>query len=264
MALLLRRWLLPGNDPQPEAVATSAQASPGSSSGALPRPPRDRMRSLAILGVLVVMAAMIEDTPASWGAVFLRTELGTSAALAGTVYIGFQVFMTIGRLLGDRAVDRFGEIAVVRVGGVLIAAGMATGLTVGRPAAVIAGFALAGLGAAPLFPLMFNAAANVPGVATGHGLAWIQRGRGVSGFLASPPLVGLIGDASSLRIGLSIDPPAAGVVVVVLAVPVEQALLVAGRGRRVRDTSSPSTAATRTPALRWRRSLRCRRWRPST
>ena len=123
--------------------------------------------------------------------------------------------MTIGRLLGDRAVDRFGEAAIVRSGGVLIVTGMSAGLAIGEPVAVIGGFALAGLGAAPLFPLVFNAAANVPGVATGHGLAaiaWMGR----VGFLVSPPLVGSIGDASTLRAGLLIA-PVAGVVVIVLA-----------------------------------------------
>jgi fucose permease len=147
--------------------------------------------------------------------VFLRTELGASAAVAGSVFVAFQVFMTIGRLMGDRVVDRFGETAVVRVGGCLIVGGMGGGLAAGEPAAVISGFAIAGLGAAPLFPLVFNAAASVPGVATGHGLAaiaWMGR----IGFLVSPPLVGVIGDAASLRTGLVIA-PAAGLVVVLLA-----------------------------------------------
>ena len=209
-AVLLRRWLLPGIDPAPEPVA-----APSPADGNVASRTRGRVGILAVLGVLVVMAAVIEDTPASWGAVFLRTELGASAAAAGTVYVAFQVFMTIGRLTGDRAVDRFGEVAIVRAGGVLTMTGMSAGLAIGEPVAVIAGFALAGLGAAPLFPLVFNAAANVPGVATGHGLAaiaWMGR----VGFLVSPPLVGLIGDASTLRAGLMIA-PVAGAIVIVLA-----------------------------------------------
>jgi fucose permease len=191
---------------------------------------RGRVGTLAVLGVLVVMAAVIEDTPASWGAVFLRTELGASAAAAGTVYVAFQVFMTIGRLTGDRAVDRFGEVAIVRAGGALIIVGMSAGLAIGEPIAVIAGFAIAGLGAAPLFPLMFNAAGSVRGVATGHGLAaiaWMGR----VGFLLSPPLVGAIGDASSLRAGLTIA-PIAGLVVVVLS----GSLSIAPRRRRSSGT----------------------------
>jgi fucose permease len=123
--------------------------------------------------------------------------------------------MTVGRLAGDRIVDRFGEVTVIRSGGLLIAGGMGAGLAIGTPVAVISGFAVAGLGAAPLFPLMFNAAATVPGVPTGHGLAaiaWMGR----VGFLVSPPLVGLIGDTFSLRRGLAVA-PLAGVVVVLLA-----------------------------------------------
>jgi fucose permease len=209
-ALLLRRWLLPGTDPTPERAAAEDLGQEVTGQRA-----QGRAARLVVLGVLVTMAAVVEDTPASWGAVFLRTELGASAAVAGSVFVAFQVFMTIGRLMGDRVVDRFGETAVVRVGGCLIVGGMGGGLAAGEPAAVISGFAIAGLGAAPLFPLVFNAAANVPGVATGHGLAaiaWMGR----IGFLVSPPLVGVIGDAASLRTGLVIA-PAAGLVVVLLA-----------------------------------------------
>jgi MFS family permease len=209
-ALSLRPWLLRGKDPPPDA--SDVAAGPPRAIGSVPP---GRAARLAVLGVLVVMAALIEDTPASWGAVFLRSELGASAATAGTVFVAFQVFMTVGRLAGDRIVDRFGEVTVIRSGGLLIAGGMGAGLAIGTPVAVIAGFAVAGLGAAPLFPLMFNAAAAVPGVPTGHGLAaiaWMGR----VGFLVSPPLVGLIGDTFSLRRGLAVA-PLAGVVVVLLA-----------------------------------------------
>lgn len=207
VAASLRSWLLPGLDPHPDDVGADAANGP--------QPGGRRVQRLLVLGVLVVLAAAIEDTPASWGAVFLRNELATAAAVAGLAYIGFQVFMTAGRLAGDRLVDRFGEVAMVRAGGVLIAAGMGMGLAIDTPVAVIIGFSVAGLGAAPLFPLVFNAAANVPGVSTGHGvaaIAWMGR----IGFLLAPPIVGLIGDSISLRAGLTIA-PAAGVVVAMLA-----------------------------------------------
>lgn len=176
---------------------------------------RGTARRLALLGLLVVLAAVVEDAPASWGAVLLRDELGTSAAVGGLVFIGFQVSMVIGRLLGDRVVDRFGEASVVRAGGVLTASAVGVGLAIGEPASIVVGFALAGLGAASLFPVVFHAAGNLPGVSTGHGVAvvgWMSR----MGFLVVPPLVGAVGDASSLRAGLVLV-PVAGVAIAVLA-----------------------------------------------
>ena len=97
----------------------------------------------------------------------------------------------------------------------LTAASVTAGLAVGEPAAIVVGFALAGLGTAPLFPLAFHAAGDLPGVSTGNGVAavaWMGR----IGFLVAPPLIGLIGDAVNLRVGLVLV-PIAGAVVAVLA-----------------------------------------------
>jgi MFS family permease len=156
---------------------------------------------LAWLGVLVLLAGMVEDAPSSWGAVLLRDELGASAGAAGLAFLAFQSAMTVGRLAGDRVVDRIGPVTAVRAGGATVAVGMSLGLLVGEPPAVVAGFAVAGFGAAPLFPLVFHTAGNLPGVSTGHGVAvvaWMSR----LGFLVVPPLVGAVADATSLRTGL--------------------------------------------------------------
>lgn len=208
-AILTTRWLLPGHDPVDEEALALEDEEAG------PRSSRSAARQLAVLGLIVVMAAVIEDAPPSWGAVLLRTELGTSAAVAGLVYIGFQSAMTVGRLTGDRVVDRIGEVAVVRGGGVLVAVSVSVGLLIGSPVSIIAGFTLAGLGAAPLFPLVFHAGGEVKGVSTGQGVAavaWMGR----VGFLIAPLIVGAVGDVANLRVGLVVV-PVAGAVVALLA-----------------------------------------------
>ncbi len=207
-SLLTWRWLRPG----PDDLAREQPAVPGG----LDRADRAAARRrLTVLGLLVVMAGVIEDAPASWGAVLLRTELGASAAVAGLVFIAFQSAMTLSRLTGDRLVDRYGAVAVVRTGALLSAGGVGLGLAIAEPASVVVGFALAALGTGTLFPLVFHAAGNLPGVSTGHGVAlvaWMSR----LGFLVVPPVVGLVGDAVDLRTGLLIV-PAAALVVAVLA-----------------------------------------------
>ena len=60
-----------------------------------------------------------------------------------------------------------------------------------------------------------HAADELPGLKPGAGLtivSWLMR----VGFLLSPPIVGLVADASSLRVGLIVV-PLVGVVVAVLA-----------------------------------------------
>jgi MFS family permease len=109
--------------------------------------------------------------------------------------------MTVGRLAGDRMVDRFGQRRVVEVGGVLIAGGMGLALGVPSIATTLVGFALAGLGVATLVPAVYHAADELPGLPPGLGLAvinWLLR----VGFLLSPPVIGVIADATSLRVAL--------------------------------------------------------------
>src|SRR4029453_17577334 len=109
--------------------------------------------------------------------------------------------MTIGRLTGDRVVDRFGQRNVVRTGGIVTAAGMGFALAVPTTATTLVGFAIAGLGVATLVPAAMHTADELPGLPAGVGLtvvSWLLR----VGFLASPPLVGFVADQPSLRLGL--------------------------------------------------------------
>jgi MFS family permease len=199
-ALLASRAMLPGSDDADretpdEVAADAAPAAPGTPGR------RTAVLALAALGVLAACGAFVEDAGASWSALYLRTELAAGAATAGLGFVALQSAMTVGRLTGDRVVDRFGQRRVVRVGGALIAAGMGLALAVPSVASTLAGFALAGLGVATLVPAVYHAADELPGLRRGTGLAvinWLLR----IGFLLSPPLIGVLADLTSLRVAL--------------------------------------------------------------
>ncbi len=159
------------------------------------------VRTLAALGVLAACGAVVEDAGASWGAIYMKDDLGTAAAAAGLAFVALQTAMTVGRLTGDRVVDRFGQRNVVRSGGVLIAVAMGCALAFPSPATTLVGFALAGLGVATLVPAAMHTGDELPGLPAGVGLTVVSLLLRV-GFLASPPLVGLTADAISLRVGL--------------------------------------------------------------
>src|SRR5881394_3970760 len=80
-------------------------------------------------------------------------------------------------------------------------AGMALALLVPHPAAALVGFALVGLGFANVVPVLFSAAAAVPGVTPAHGIAAVSS-LGYLGMMAGPPLIGIIAEARSLTLGL--------------------------------------------------------------
>jgi MFS family permease len=117
----------------------------------------------------------------------------------------------IGRIFGDRLVDRFGQRLVAQAGGALAAAGMGTALLFPSVAGTITGFGLAGLGVATLVPAAMHTADELPGLRAGTGLtviSWLMR----LGFLLSPPVVGAVADTAGLRTGLLVIPLAGAIV----------------------------------------------------
>jgi MFS family permease len=118
-------------------------------------------------------------------------------------------------MLGDGLVDRFGQRAVARAGGAIVLVGMGLALAFPTVWGTIAGFGLAGLGVSTLIPAAMQAADELPGFRPGTGLtivSWLLR----VGFLVSPPIVGAVADATSLRVGLLIV-PIAGLLALVFA-----------------------------------------------
>jgi MFS family permease len=215
LALLDLRLMLPGPDTEDTGAPDAEPAEPADDPTARPRSARrTAVLLLAALGVLAACGAFVEDAGASWSALYLRDGLAAGAVTAGLGFVALQTAMTVGRLTGDRVVDRFGQRRVARVGGALIAIGMGLALAVPSVPSTLAGFALAGLGVATLIPAVYAASDAVPGLRHGVGLAvsnWLLR----IGFLVSPPLIGLIADASSLRVAL-LTVVAAGLGVLVL------------------------------------------------
>jgi MFS family permease len=202
VALVAYRFLLPG----PEDAERAVEAQDPNATVAAPRTglrvfTGPAVKALAVLGLLATCGSLVEDAGASWGAIYLNNDLGATAAMAGLAFVALQTTMTIGRLLGDRAVDRFGQRTVVRVGGLIAAVGMGLALAVPSVGTTLVGFALAGLGVATVVPAAMHAADELPGLPSGVGLtvvSWLLR----IGFLLSPPLVGLVADLVSLRVGL--------------------------------------------------------------
>ncbi|MDT5335880.1 MAG: hypothetical protein QOD90_1385 [Mycobacterium sp.] len=191
-------FLLKGPD-QPEHSEADA--------GAVGRPGRRVCGALLLLVLIAIGGAVIEDAGSSWAALYLGGGLGAVGAVTALGYAALLAFQFIGRVLGDRMVDRFGERAVARGGGLLVAAGMGLALAFPSVPGTIAGFAAAGLGAATVIPAAMHGADRLPGLRAGSGLAalaWLMR----LGFVGAPPLVGMIADATSLRFGLLIVPVA--------------------------------------------------------
>jgi fucose permease len=206
VAVVAYPFLLPGPDRSEDKEAGAPRTG---------GPSRRVYGALLALVVIAIAGAVVEDAGSSWATLYLGDGLGAAGAVAALGYVALLAFQFIGRLVGDRMVDRFGERAVARGGGLVTAAGMGLALAFPSVPGTIAGFAVAGLGIATVVPAAFHGADRLPGLRPGSGLtvvAWLMR----FGFVAAPPIVGLIADATSLRVGL-LGVPIAGLAVVAAA-----------------------------------------------
>jgi fucose permease len=154
-------------------------------------------RGVVVLAVLCFLVMVTEGAMADWGGLYLRGDLGASAALAALAYTFFTGGMTAGRVVGDWVNHRIGPVALLRWGALLTGVPLGAMLLIGQPAAALIGLFLVGLGVSNGVPLMFSAAGRQPDTPPGPGIAAVSS-MGSLGFLAGPPVIGVLADAVSL------------------------------------------------------------------
>jgi MFS family permease len=217
VAVLARRGLLRGPEahdrPSPGGGQPELDGQPAPAGQAAPQAGvRARRRGaalrIAVLGLLALCSLLGEGAAGGWSAVYLRDNLGTSAAFAALGYAAFSVTMATGRLFGDRLAARFGPAWLVSGCGLVAAIGLAVALVTVSPAAGLVGFALFGAGLSSTFPQLLSVAGNVETSRSGTGIARVA-GAGYLGLLSGPVLIGGAASLVGLRLALGIPLAAA-------------------------------------------------------
>jgi MFS family permease len=170
-----------------------------------------------LLGLLAFSGMVVEGAAADWSGVHLGEVIGARGGVLALGYAGFSAAMAIGRLFGDRLVQRAGPVRVVRWGGTIAVAGLILVVTGFGPVAVIAGWLLAGAGVSGVSPQIFTAAGNLDPGSSGAALARAAT-LGYFGFLAGPPLIGMAATLAGLSAALIIPAVLAAVVASAAAV----------------------------------------------
>jgi MFS family permease len=158
-------------------------------------------RVLWPLGAVAFCSSIGEGAMADWSAVYLKSTVGTTDSVAAFGFAAFSMTMTGGRLLGDNLAMRFGAANLVQAGGACAAAGLLLAILLPQTAPVLLGFAAVGAGLSIVVPLAFSAAGNVPALPSGAGIAGVAT-IGYAGFLAGPPAIGLLAEATTLRVAM--------------------------------------------------------------
>lgn len=154
---------------------------------------------LMLLGVLAFLAMFCEGAVGDWSAVYLAGPVGVSPASAAFGFAVYMVAMTLARFSGDRLVAAFGPATLLRAGGLLVAAGLALALASRTFPAALVGFGLAGLGLANAVPVLFRSAGKERDA--GGAIAAVST-VGYLGFLAGPPMIGMLSEALGLSVAL--------------------------------------------------------------
>jgi predicted MFS family arabinose efflux permease len=166
--------------------------------------------ALLLMGLLGAMGLIAEGAMYDWSVLYLRQDLRSDAATAALAYASFSGAMAAGRFGGDWVRARLASVPLLQLSGALGAAGMALALAVSDPRVALIGFGLVGLGLANVVPVLFSAAGKVPGVTPAHGIAAVSA-ISFLGMMLGPPLIGVIAEARSLRLGLCVVVVFAGV-----------------------------------------------------
>src|SRR5829696_6045674 len=174
--------------------------------------------ALVLLGVIAFCSFVGEGSASDWSAVYMTQELDASEALGA---VAFAVTMAIARFTVDPLRAKLGGVVLVRGGSLIAAVGLGLALLVHEPAAAIAGFALLGLGLAPVVPIAFSAAGDLDARATGRLVGRVAT-LGYVGSVAGPIMIGWLAEATSLRSSLGL--------VVLLALVIAASASTCGRG----------------------------------
>lgn len=173
----------PDASDSPTVPATHQARRPGRSAWTEPR--------TLLVGLMVLAAAFTEGTANDWLAVAFVDGHRVSKALGVVALAVFLAFMTAGRILGTRLLDRYGRLPVLRIlfGAAIIGCLL---VVLGTPPLAFVGAAVWGIGASLGFPVGMSAAADDPTRAAAR-LSVVST-IGYTAFLAGPPLLGFLGD----------------------------------------------------------------------
>jgi fucose permease len=181
VAIAVRRFL-----PVPET--TAEQSAAGSGVLTAWREPRT-----LVVGLVVLAFAFTEGSANDWIAIAMVDGYGAGETLGAIAFGFFVAAMTVGRMFGGSALERYGRVPVLRATAVIALAGLLLMLLGGSTPVALGGALLWGVGASLGFPVGMSAAADDPARAAAR--VSVVSSIGYTAFIAGPPLIGLLGES---------------------------------------------------------------------
>lgn len=168
--------------------------------------PKKRLPFLVwVCGLLCVCCYVSEGSVGEWGSLYLHQEKAAPESIAALVFAGFSICSLLCRLVADRLRNNFGDFLVSTAGATLALAGMLTVLSSSSWSICLIGYAMMGLGQAPIVPIAFSRAGAIKGVSTARATSLVSL-LAYAGLLFAAPAFGLSAEHFGLHTALCAVP----------------------------------------------------------
>lgn len=165
---------------------------------------RKSLSLVLFVGLLACFAAISEGSAVDWSALHIKSVLSGSDAEAALGVGGFSAMMAVMRFFGDRLVDRFGRLAIVRFGSFIASAGILIAVLASAPWQAVLGWSLLGVGISGVIPQLFIAGGNIGDEThAGRNMAKVV-GLTYFGIMAGPAIIGFLTNWIPLNLALGL------------------------------------------------------------
>ena len=158
--------------------------------------------TLLLLGYAVA-SALLEGGLRNWSVIFMRDSFSAPAWVDTLTLPAFMTAQSIGRLLADRAVTRWGPVRLARGLAVVALAGLLLVIFSTHLVVALIGFAMIGIGVCVAFPLSTSAAARLGDRPASENVAALTMSQQIL-LLGAPALLGLIATVWSIRLTFAV------------------------------------------------------------
>ena len=190
------------------ALLAAIPAPPAGSPGDGRRPPARVWRIPAVLFAIALISVTFFGDGAleSFLSTYLQRTLAGGVLLSGIGIGSYHFASLLGRLTATALLRRFGERRVVTAAGLLAATGLLTAVMAPDATGAIGGLLLVGFAIAPVVPTTLSLAGRSAPGRSGQAVA-TATAVGYGSFILSPLSIGLLAQATSLRLALGLLVP---------------------------------------------------------
>jgi MFS family permease len=153
---------------------------------------------LLLLGGITFCVMICENTMFDWSVHYFKNVVHADKKWVTLGYSAFIIAMTLGRLVGDKLIGKYGAIRMLMINGIVMAAGSAVAAWFPFLVPAAIGFLLVGLGDSVIVPIVYTLSAKSTKMETGYAIASVTL-IGYAGFLAGPLLTGFISESVGLQ-----------------------------------------------------------------